>query len=461
MTERARTWRSSQMSTTSFKLTWKKRIVAPHRSQWSGRGVMTVDEDNNGSVCFSEFLMMIAMRGGSSGSAWAKIAQNIRDAAHAFDPAQKRVLSVRKIGHYAEVFRRLDRDGDGEVTSSEILAGMEGLGLRATRGEVDALVDQFDDDGDGHLNLCEFLQMLCVKRGATSRVRLLASKIATNLTKAHDLSWDERAEAVQIFADIDEAGANAVSGREVLEHLKLKSSGRCPSPLVRLLAHLGPNSDINDADTLDLRDFLTWVGDLRHADVTEFSERNRLLTFRGDPSPKKRTTTFFASKSSKYRPRPAPEDVDWADLVKLLPLGASKKDRDHFEIFATKTLPVAALLHRSANGGDSLLHYCAYHGDDVALTILLTLEPLRRSVAVVNDVGLHAAAIAPDAKCNRILRPWLNYSLHKLETAPRLRESKSDGSAAAAHRLRFQRAARRASNVQGFLKAAKGSGAPS
>ena len=30
MTERARTWRSSQMSTTSFKLTWKKRIVAPN-----------------------------------------------------------------------------------------------------------------------------------------------------------------------------------------------------------------------------------------------------------------------------------------------------------------------------------------------------------------------------------------------------------------------------------------------
>ena len=104
----------------------------------------------------------------------------------------------------------------------------------------------------------------------------------------------------------------------------------------------------------------------------------------------------------------------------------------------------AALLHRASNGGASLLHYCAHAGDARALEILLRHEPLRGAVGAVNDVGLHACALARDAECERLLRPWLNYSIQKAEANPKLRADKADGSAAAAYRLRLHRAAKKA-----------------
>ena len=270
-----------------------------------------------------------------------------------------------------------------------------------------------------------------------------ADKIATNLTKAHDLSWDERSEAVALFAAIDDRGANAVSGRDVLDYFRnFARDARSPTPLVRLLASLGPNSDLNEGNTLDLQDFLTWVGDLKHADTTEFSERNRLLTWRNEPSPMKRNASFYAARSCKYAPPPVPEDVDWADMVDMLPL-ATASERQNFDV-AANGHAAAALLHRGSNGGDSLLHYCAHAGDARALEILLRHEPLRGAVGAVNDVGLHACALARDAECERLLRPWLNYSIQKAEANPKLRADKADGSAAAAYRLRLHRAAKKA-----------------
>ncbi|EGB07940.1 hypothetical protein AURANDRAFT_26961, partial [Aureococcus anophagefferens] len=101
--------------------------------------VMAVDEDDSGTVSFSEFLMMLCLRGHGVHGAWGAIR------------------------HYSECFARLDRDGDGEVDSREILAGMHVMGLKATAAEVEKLMDQFDDDGGGKLNLCEFLMMLSAK----------------------------------------------------------------------------------------------------------------------------------------------------------------------------------------------------------------------------------------------------------------------------------------------------------
>ena len=66
---------------------------------------------------------------------------------------------------------------------------------------------------------------------------------------------------------------------------------------------------------------------------------------------------------------------------------------------------------------------------------------------------MYACALARDAECERLLRPWLNYSIQKAEANPKLRADKADGSAAAAYRLRLHRAEKKAVSAGKLFRA--------
>ena len=57
------------------------------------------------------------------------------------------------------MFRKFDVNGDGKISSSELGSIMGSLGQPATEEELDNMIREVDADGDGHINLEEFIEL--------------------------------------------------------------------------------------------------------------------------------------------------------------------------------------------------------------------------------------------------------------------------------------------------------------
>ena len=58
---------------------------------------------------------------------------------------------------YERIFKRLDEDGDGKLSPSELRRCMETIGEELLSEEAQELVESMDSDGDGLLGLEEFV----------------------------------------------------------------------------------------------------------------------------------------------------------------------------------------------------------------------------------------------------------------------------------------------------------------
>ncbi|KAM9715977.1 calcium-binding protein 5a [Menidia menidia] len=60
-----------------------------------------------------------------------------------------------------DAFKEFDMDGDGEITTEELRAAMTKLmGEHMSRREIDAIVKEADDNGDGTVDFEEFVRMM-------------------------------------------------------------------------------------------------------------------------------------------------------------------------------------------------------------------------------------------------------------------------------------------------------------
>ena len=57
-------------------------------------------------------------------------------------------------------FRTLDKDGNGYITVRELKEVMSKLGEKLTTKEVEELVYESDTNGDGRIDIDEFVQMM-------------------------------------------------------------------------------------------------------------------------------------------------------------------------------------------------------------------------------------------------------------------------------------------------------------
>ena len=56
-----------------------------------------------------------------------------------------------------------DKDGDGQITSKEIMAVMKNLGQDPSEEELEEMVREVDVDGNGIVEFDEFLQLMARK----------------------------------------------------------------------------------------------------------------------------------------------------------------------------------------------------------------------------------------------------------------------------------------------------------
>ncbi|KAF9870834.1 hypothetical protein CkaCkLH20_11733 [Colletotrichum karsti] len=98
-----------------------------------------VDADNNGTIDFPEFLTMMARK-------------------------MKDTDSEEEI---REAFKVFDRDNNGFISAAELRHVMTSIGEKLTDDEVDEMIREADQDGDGRIDYNEFVQLMMQKAAKT------------------------------------------------------------------------------------------------------------------------------------------------------------------------------------------------------------------------------------------------------------------------------------------------------
>lgn len=69
-------------------------------------------------------------------------------------------LTEQKIAEFREAFSLFDKDGDGHVTPGELTIVLQTLGQKPTAEEVNAMIQEVDDDNNGAIEFEEFVQLM-------------------------------------------------------------------------------------------------------------------------------------------------------------------------------------------------------------------------------------------------------------------------------------------------------------
>lgn len=117
------------------------------------------DENGNGDLEFAEFLTWL-MGASARGDEFARLKSRIK--------AQgMRPLSTQQIEQLRAVFTHFDADNSGSIDIEELETVFEAMGQKLSQAELQALMDQVDDDGSGEIEFDEFLLLMCSNFGVT------------------------------------------------------------------------------------------------------------------------------------------------------------------------------------------------------------------------------------------------------------------------------------------------------
>ncbi|KAF1575878.1 UNVERIFIED_CONTAM: Calmodulin, partial [Eudyptes robustus] len=72
-------------------------------------------------------------------------------------------LTKEQVEEFKEAFELFDKDGDGRVTALELGIVMQSLGHTPTEQELIDMVNEIDEDGNGSIELEEFVKMMSRK----------------------------------------------------------------------------------------------------------------------------------------------------------------------------------------------------------------------------------------------------------------------------------------------------------
>ena len=72
-------------------------------------------------------------------------------------------LTPQELEDYEDAFRVFDKDGDGSITVVELGEVMRKLNMNPTDAELTDMVNEVDTDGNGDIDLPEFISLMARK----------------------------------------------------------------------------------------------------------------------------------------------------------------------------------------------------------------------------------------------------------------------------------------------------------
>mmetsp|Transcript_28516 Transcript_28516/g.50944 ORF Transcript_28516/g.50944 Transcript_28516/m.50944 type:complete len:159 (-) Transcript_28516:157-633(-) len=69
-------------------------------------------------------------------------------------------LSESEIAEFQEVFDLVDKDRGGTIQANEVMELMQMLGMKPTKADVEKMISEIDEDGNGEVDFSEFLQVM-------------------------------------------------------------------------------------------------------------------------------------------------------------------------------------------------------------------------------------------------------------------------------------------------------------
>ncbi|KAL1857383.1 Calmodulin [Paecilomyces lecythidis] len=127
-------WQTGQITTKELGTVMRSLGQNPSESELQDM-INEVDADNNGTIDFPEFLTMMARK-------------------------MKDTDSEEEI---REAFKVFDRDNNGFISAAELRHVMTSIGEKLTDDEVDEMIREADQDGDGRIDYNEFVQLMMQK----------------------------------------------------------------------------------------------------------------------------------------------------------------------------------------------------------------------------------------------------------------------------------------------------------
>ena len=70
--------------------------------------------------------------------------------------------TVEQIAEFKEAFALFDKDGDGTITKNELCTVMQSLGQDPTDQDLDDMINEIDQDGNGEIDFDEFLVLMAM-----------------------------------------------------------------------------------------------------------------------------------------------------------------------------------------------------------------------------------------------------------------------------------------------------------
>lgn len=77
-------------------------------------------------------------------------------------------LTDQQVKDFREAFSLFDKNGDGAISLKELGIVMRSLGQNPTEKELQALINEADDDASGTIDFSEFLTLMANKLKVTS-----------------------------------------------------------------------------------------------------------------------------------------------------------------------------------------------------------------------------------------------------------------------------------------------------
>ncbi|XP_045385657.1 calmodulin-like protein 5 [Lemur catta] len=106
-------------------------------------------------------------------------------------------LSEEQVAEFKEVFKRVDKDGDGKIDAKELGEAMQALGKDLSEEDLKGFIKSVDSDGDGAISFPEFLAALGERaKGLGSEQDLRAAFRAFDLDGDGHISVDELRQAM-------------------------------------------------------------------------------------------------------------------------------------------------------------------------------------------------------------------------------------------------------------------------